>query len=55
MVEYKFNVLLEDSVVARNMTLEVALILVEGLYNKYYLEDNMKVSIQKVKANGKDS
>lgn len=52
MVEYKFNVMLEDSIIAKDMTLETALILVEGLFNKYYLEEKMKVSIQKVVNNG---
>lgn len=48
MAEEKFNVMLDTHIVAENMTLEVALILVQGLFNKYYLEKNLKVTVQKV-------
>ena len=48
MVEEKFNVLLDAHLVAENMTLEVAMVLVQGLFNKYYLEKNLKITVQKI-------
>ena len=47
MVEDKFCVYLDSVKMAENMTLETALILAQGLFNKYYLEPNLNVTIQK--------
>ena len=54
MTSFKFNVLLGDMIVARDMSLEVAMILVEGMFGKYYLENNLKISIQKVQDDDKN-
>ncbi len=48
MVEDKFCVYLDSVLAAENMTLETAMVLVQGLFNKYYLEPNMKITVQKV-------
>ena len=49
MNEEKFNIFVGDVIAGKDMTLEVAIVLVEGLFNKYYLEDGLKITIQKVK------
>jgi len=48
MSEDKFNVLLNDAVVAQDMTLDTAMVLVKGLFNEYYREAKLKITIQKV-------
>ena len=48
MAEEKFCVYLDSVKMAENMTLETALILAKGLFNEYYLEPNLKVTIQKI-------
>lgn len=47
MEEEKFNVLIGDDVVARYMSIEIATILVEALFRKYYNEPCMKVTLVK--------
>ena len=49
MVEEKFNVYMNDVMTAENMTLETAIIVVKGLFNEYYKEAGLKITIQKVK------
>ena len=50
MTEEKFCVYLDSVKMAENMTLETALILAKGLFNEYYLEPNLKVTIQKTRS-----
>ena len=49
MIENSFDVYLGDVIAAKDMSLDVALILVEGMFNKYYLEDNLKITVQKAR------
>jgi len=51
MMEDKFSVYIDSVLAAENMTLETAMVLVQGLFNKYYLEPSMKITIQKVQIN----
>lgn len=54
MVENRFNVFIDDIIAAENMTLETALVLVQGLFNKYYLEPSIRISVQKVQKPGEE-
>ena len=49
MAEEKFCVYLDNIKTAENMTLETAVILAKALFNEYYLEPSMKVTIQKIR------
>lgn len=46
MAERKFKVLIDDVVVANNMDLTTAMILVKALFNEYYNDHTMMVSIK---------
>jgi len=39
---------MNEELIAENMSLETAMILVKGIYEKYYLEPNLKVTIEKI-------
>ena len=43
-----FKVLIDGTTVAQNMNLEHALILIENLFNHYYNDTQMLVSIQRM-------
>ncbi len=45
MFETFYMVLVDNHIVARNMPLNYALLLVEAVFEKYYAEANIKVSI----------
>lgn len=45
MTEKKYRVLVDDTVVAENMNLETALLLAKALFEKYYAEYLMVVSV----------
>lgn len=47
MTEDKFSVYIDSVLAADNMTLETATVLIQALFNKYYLEPTMKITIQK--------
>ena len=47
MVEWKYQVVMNDLIVAENMTLEIAMILQQGLFEKYFQEPDLKVGIQR--------
>lgn len=42
----KYNVVMDGEIIASNMELDVAMILVKGLLNEYYEQDDLKVSIE---------
>ncbi len=46
MIETKYNVLIGKRVVASNMTLENAVILLKGLFNEYYNDTMLAVTIE---------
>ena len=46
MEERRFKVLIDDMVVANNMDLNTAIILVKALFNEYYNDYKMVVSIK---------
>lgn len=47
MVEYKYEVTMNDVIVAEGMTLEIAMILEQGLFEKYFAEPDLRVGIQR--------
>lgn len=47
MVHFIYAVYLEEELVAKCQELEYALVLVNGLYDKYYNEPNLKISIKR--------
>lgn len=42
-----YSVMIDDIVVAKGMSIEHAVIFVKAVYNEYYNEKNMKVSLVK--------
>lgn len=44
----KYKVLLDQEVVAENMSIDTALILVKALFEKYYCDNTMLISIQEM-------
>lgn len=46
MEERRFKVLIDDMVVANNMDLETAMILVKALFQEYYNDHTMMVSVK---------
>lgn len=54
----KYNVYMDDNVIAEYMTLTTALLLIEAYYNHYYDDNNFAMTIrpcEKCKAVGEDS
>lgn len=47
MVEDKYIVKIDGQVVAENMDIKIAMILVESLFEKYYNENNMEITVNK--------
>lgn len=47
MPEYHYSVLVDNEVVARELTLPNALILAEALFDKWYNEINLSVTIRR--------
>lgn len=47
MNEYTYSVLVEDRVMASGMTIENALIFTKALFEEWYLEAGLKVTIQR--------
>ena len=48
MEERRYNVLIDDMVVANNMDLSTATILVKALFNEYYNDDKMVISVKQM-------
>lgn len=48
MVERKYKVLIDGMVVANNMDINTATILVKALFNEYYNDSTMVISIQAI-------
>lgn len=48
MSERKYKVIVDEMVVAENMDLEVATVLVKALFDRYYEEVDMIVSVKKM-------
>ena len=48
MIEVKYEVCIDGRVYASNMDIETATILVKGLFDEYYLDDQMEITIRKV-------
>lgn len=48
MHEHTYNVTLDNRVIACGLTLEYAIIFSKALFNEYYAEPNMKVSIERI-------
>lgn len=46
MTQFLYQVLVGEDVVASDMNLETALVLTKALFQTYYNESNLKVSIQ---------
>ena len=54
----KYDVYMDDNVIAEYMTLTTALLLIEAYYNHYYNDNNFTMTIrpcEKCKAVGEDS
>ena len=54
----KYDVYMDDEVIAKYMTLTTALLLIEAYYNRYYNDNNFTMTIrpcEKCKAVGEDS
>ena len=47
MNEYTYSVIVDDRVIASGMALENALILAKALFEEWYLESGLKVTIQR--------
>ena len=46
MDEMKFNILIDNKVIAERMDIEIALALVKALFEKYYNDHSMTISIK---------
>ena len=51
MIEVKYNVLIGKRIVAKDMTLENAVIFLKGLFNEYYNDSMLAVTIEVSKEN----
>ena len=51
MVEIKYNVLIGKRIVAKDMTLENAIIFLKGLFNEYFNDPMLAVTIEVSKEN----
>ena len=51
MMEIKYNVLIGKRIVAKDMTLENAVIFLKGLFNEYYNDSMLSVTIEVSKEN----
>lgn len=51
MMEIKYNVLIGKRIVAKDMTLENAVIFLKGLFNEYYNDSMLAVTIEVSKEN----
>ena len=47
MPEYRYSILVDDEVIAKNLTLPNALIFAEALFNKWFSETNLSITIQR--------
>ena len=47
MNEYTYAVIVDDEVIAKGMTLSNAIIMVEALFNKWYSETDIVISIKR--------
>ena len=47
MTETKYIVKMDDRIIAKDMVLEDALVLVEGLFNKYFAEPGLAITIER--------
>ena len=45
MVEYKYWIEINGMIAAKDMTIETALILIKGLYEEYYADDSITITI----------
>jgi hypothetical protein len=54
MTEIKYNVLIGKRIVAKDMTLENAVIFLKGLFNEYYNDPMLAVTIEVDVKNDKD-
>jgi len=52
MIEIKYKVTINSKTVAENMDLETAIILVKALFNEYYSDTDMVVSVYKMESFG---
>ena len=46
MEERKYDVIMNDTYVAKNMTIDIAMVLVKGLFEHYCEEKSLRISIQ---------
>ena len=51
MMEVRYNVLIGKRIVAKDMTLENAVIFLKGLFNEYYNDSMLSVTIEVSKEN----
>ena len=47
MVENKYIVKMNEQIIAKDMALEDTLVLVEGLFNKYFAEPGLAITIER--------
>lgn len=47
MIEDKYRVIMGSRIIAKDMTLEHATILLKGIFEEYYAEPGLEVSIQR--------
>ena len=48
MNEHRYKILINDTIVAENMGMEIVTILIKALFEKYYNEHSMIVSIKEM-------
>ena len=49
----KYKVLIDECIIAENMPIETALILIKALFEEYYEDHSMKISIMEMEREGK--
>ena len=48
MPERKYELYIEKELIAENVSIETALILIKALFTEYYNDKNMKITIQEI-------
>ena len=48
MLENKYSVLIGDNVIANDMSLQNAIIFIKGLFEEYYNDKNLSITIKKI-------
>lgn len=48
MIEYKYQIIWKNYVIAEVMDINIALILIRALFHEYYDEENMKLEVVRI-------